>query len=620
MASMLKRLLVGPPIATAEESHQRLGKPTALAVFASDAISSTAYASQEILLVLVPVIGMAGIEYLTPIALVVAVLLFLVISSYRQTVKAYPGGAGSYVVSRENLGRNWSLIAGASVLVDYTLTVAVSVSAGIAAITSAFDGLLDYRVVLCLVAIAVMTLANLRGAKESGKIFAPPVYTYVVMLTLLIGYGLFEVLVNGLPPMPEDEEHLLELAETVKDGAPVWAALTPLLLLRAFSSGAVALTGVEAISDGVAAFRKPESKNAGQTLAILGLILGTAFLGLSILAHYLEPTVSHDETLLSTMGRYVFDDLAPLYYVLQFSTFAILLLAANTAFADFPRVSSLIAGDGYLPRQFANRGDRLVFSNGVIVLALVAGLLIVAFGGETTALIPLYAVGVFTGFTLSQLGMFRYARRERPDGWQRNQVISIVGAAATFLVLLVVLISKFIYGAWIPAVLIPFIVVFFLSIHRHYDRIARGLEIPLDYRPQQKRHTVVVLVGRVNRGVIDALSYAESLRPDRLMAATVVTTDAETDNIMEQWEQHSIPIQLRVLHDPYRDLTGSVLRFLDELDEEWPDDVVTVVVPEFVLNHWWEQALHNQSALMLRARLRDRPNTVIVAVPTHLHV
>jgi hypothetical protein len=281
-------------------------------------------------------------------------------------------------------------------------------------------------------------------------------------------------------------------------------------------------------------------------------------------------------------------------------------------------VSSLIAGDGYLPRQFANRGDRLVFSNGVIVLSVVAGLLIVAFSGETSALIPLYAVGVFTGFTLSQFGMFKYARREQPDGWKRNQVISIVGSAATFLVLLVVLVSKFIYGAWIPAVLIPFIVAFFLSIHRHYQRVAQGLEIPVDYRPRQHRHTVVVLVGRVNRGVVDALSYAESLRPDRLMAATVVTSDHETDNILEQWEAHGLEIPLRVLHDPYRDLTGSVIRFLDELDEEWPDDIITVVVPEFVLEHWWEQALHNQSALMLRARLRDRPNTVIVAVPTHL--
>jgi hypothetical protein len=368
----------------------------------------------------------------------------------------------------------------------------------------------------------------------------------------------------------------------------------------------------------VAAFRKPVPKNAGQTVTILGLILGAAFRGLSVLAHYLEPTVSHDETLLSTMGRYVFEGLSPLYYVLQFSTFAILLLAANTAFADFPRVSSLIAGDGYLPRQFANRGDRLVFSNGVIVLSVVAGVLVIAFRGETSLLIPLYAVGVFTGFTLSQFGMFRYARRERPEGWKRNQVISLVGSAATFVVLLVVLVSKFIYGAWIPAVLIPFIVCFFLAIHRHYERVARGLAIPTGYRPRQHRHTVVVLTGRLNKGVIDALSYAASLRPDRLMAATVVTSDHETDHVLDQWEAHAIDVPLRVLHDPYRDLTGSVLRFLDELDEEWPDDIITVVVPEFVLEHWWEEALHNQSAFMLRNRLRDRPNTVIVAVPTHL--
>jgi amino acid transporter len=619
MASLLKRLVVGPPIASAEEQHQRLGKPTALAVFASDAISSTAYATEEILIVLVPVIGMAALDYLVPIGFVVALLLTIVISSYRQTVYAYPKGAGSYVVSRENLGTIWSLIAGASVLVDYTLTVAVSISAGIAAITSAFEGLHDYTVALCLGAIALMTLANLRGAKESGRLFSGPVYTYVVSLAILVGYGLYRVFIGGLEPMPVDQASLNEIAQNTVNGQAVFVqAASVLLILRAFSSGAVALTGVEAISDGVAAFKKPESRNAAQTLTWMGAILGSFFMGISILASHLDPTVSETETLLSTMGRYIYGGETLLYFILQFSTFAILLLAANTAFADFPRVSSLIAGDGFLPRQFANRGDRLVFSNGIIVLAVVAGTLIVAFGGETSALIPLYAVGVFTGFTLSQAGMVRYAKREQPPHWKRNRVISFVGAVSTFVVLTVVLVSKFTIGAWIPAALIPVIVVFFRSIRRHYDRVARGLAVPDKYRPPQRRHTVVVLVGSVNRGVLDALAYAESLRPDRLVATTVITNDHEHDHIVDQWDRHDIPIPLRVLHDPYRDLTGSVLRYLDELDDEWPDDIVTVVVPEFVLEHWWEQALHNQSALMLRNRLRDRPNTVIVAVPTHL--
>jgi hypothetical protein len=295
-----------------------------------------------------------------------------------------------------------------------------------------------------------------------------------------------------------------------------------------------------------------------------------------------------------------------------------LVLAANTAFADFPRVSSIIAGDGYLPRQFANRGDRLVFSNGIIVLSLVAIGLIVAFSGETSALIPLYAVGVFTGFTLSQAGMVRHHRAEQAPGWKLGQVINGIGSVATAIVLVVVVVSKFTSGAWIPVALIPLIVIGFRSIHRHYVRVNRALAIPDHYTPRQHRHTIVVLLGGLNRGVLRALEYAQSLRPDRLIAATVVTTGDEDEHIQRLWEDHDFPVQLRVLHSPYRDLTGSVLRFLDELDEEWPDDIISVVVPDFVLEHWWEQALHNQSALLLRSRLRDRPNTAVISLPTHL--
>lgn len=618
MPSMLKRVLVGPPIPSSDEHHTRLGRPTALTVFASDAMSSTAYATEEILLVLMPVAGVAATDYLPPISIVVALLLTIVVFSYRQTIYAYPSGGGSYVVSRENLGVKASLVAGASLLVDYTLTVAVSISAGIAAITSAFDGLRDYRVALCLGAIAIIMLANLRGTKESGRIFAPPVYTYLVSLALLVGYGLYRVFVEGLDSMPLDQEALDEIAANTDDGAFVVGTVTAMLVMRAFSSGAVALTGVEAISNGVPAFRKPESHNAATTLVIMASILASGFLGLSILASHIDPVVSHEETVLSTMARYVYGGTTPIYYVLQFATFAILLLAANTAFADFPRVSSIIASDGYLPRQLANRGDRLVFSNGVILLALVAGTLIVAFGGQTSALIPLYAVGVFAGFTLSQLGMVRHHAELREKGWRRNQVINGVGACATFIVLLVVVISKFTSGAWIPVVVIPCIVVFFMAIHRHYVRVAEALAIPADYKPAQQRHTIVVLLGGVNRSVLRALEYGQTLRPDRLVAVTVAMDEAAEDHLLEQWEQLSLPIELRVLHSPYRDLTDSVLRFLDELDEEWPDDIVSVVVPDFVLDHWWEQTLHNQSALVLRSRLRDRPNTAIISLPTHL--
>ncbi len=624
MYSAFKRLLVGPPIASTEEHHTRLGRPVALTVFASDAISSTAYATEEILLVLVPVAGLAALDSLVPISIVVAILLFLVITSYRQTIYAYPSGGGSYVVSRENLGVNPSLVAGSSLLVDYVLTVAVSVSAGIAAITSAFTNLRPYRVELCVAAILLMMLANLRGTKESGRLFAPPVYTYIASLAILVGYGLYRVFVEGIEPMEPNVEALREMGGIPEGDPMVFAGLTLFILLRGFSSGAVALTGVEAISNGVPAFKKPESHNAATTLVTMGLILGVFFMGISVLASHIEPTVLEPagedyQTLLSIMGEYVYGGKTILYYILQFSTFAILILAANTAFADFPRVSSIIASDGFLPRQLANRGDRLVFSNGIGALSLVAIALVVGFGGDTSALIPLYAVGVFTGFTLSQAGMVVHHRNEQEKGWKTKQVTNAVGAVATFIVLLVVVISKFAIGAWIPAVLIPIIVVGFKAIHRHYVHVANSIAVPEGYRSHRRRHTVVVLVGNVHRGVLDSITYARSLHPDRLMGLTVVHDTEHQERIQQQWEEFEIPIELRTEYSAYRELSGPVMDFIDALDEEWPDDIITVVVPEFVLDHWWEQLLHNQSAFVLRSRLRLRPNTVVTAVPIRLH-
>jgi hypothetical protein len=437
------------------------------------------------------------------------------------------------------------------------------------------------------------------------------------------------VFVGGLDPMPENVEALDQLAREHHnafgpDGHAIFTGLTMIILLRAFSSGAVALTGIEAISNGVPAFKKPESHNAATTLIAMGLILGTAFMGLSVLADRLRPTVldpaAQDyETLLSLMGRYVYGDGSPLYLVLQLATFAILILAANTAFADFPRVSSIIARDGYLPRQLGNRGDRLVFSNGIILLGLIAAGLIVLFRGDTSLLIPLYAVGVFAGFTLSQAGMVVHHRKVQEPGWRRNQVINAVGAAATFVVFLVVVVSKFTIGAWIPAVLIPTIVVVFKAIHRHYVRVSAALEVPEGYRSRRYRHTVIILVGEVHRGVLDAITYARSLAPDRLMAVSVVHDEAQQDQLMSQWERFEIPVELRTIYSPYRELSGPVMSFVDQLDAEWPDDIITVIVPEFVLKSWWEQLLHNQSALVLRARLRMRPNTVVTAVPIHLY-
>jgi amino acid transporter len=627
MYSALKRLVVGPPLASSDEHHTRIGKPTGLAVLASDAISSTAYATEELLLVLMPVAGMAALNDLVPISIIVAILLVLVISSYRQTIHAYPNGGGSYIVSRENLGIGPSLVAGASLLVDYILTVAVSISAGIAAVTSAFAALRPYRVPLCVIAVAIMMLANLRGTKESGRVFAPPVYLYILSLTALIGYGLYQSVFGDLGPMPPNPEGLDELAAhggTIgPNGDPIFMTASLFLLLRAFSSGAVALTGIESIANGVQVFKKPESKNAAQTLVTMGCILGTFFLGISILAQRLKPVVlepdsENYQTLLSIMGRYVFGD-GPIYFILQMATFAILILAANTAFADFPRVSSLIAQDGYLPRQLANRGDRLVYSNGIVILSIIAGALIVAFSGDTSALIPLYAVGVFTCFTLSQAGMVIHHRKLREKGWKLRQIFNAVGAIATGIVLAVVVVSKFTIGAWIPVALIPIIVVLFRSIHKHYERVSAAIEVPNDYRSVRHRHTVIVLVGNVHRGVLDAITYARSLAPDRLLALSVVHDDEHADALQDQWDKFDIPVELRRVYSPYRELSGPVISFIDELDREWPDDIVTVVVPEFVLSHWWEQLLHNQSALVLRARLRMRPNTVVTAVPIHVY-
>ncbi len=612
--SVLKRFVVGEPLATSEEQHQRLGRPTALAVFASDAISSTAYATEEILLVLVPLAGLAALTDLLPISFIVIALLTVVITSYRQTIYAYPSGGGSYVVSRENLGETPSLVAGASLLVDYVLTVAVSISAGVAAITSAFPELRSERVLMCLGFVALMMFANLRGLKESGRLFAGPTYLYMISIIALVGVGLVRYWTGSISTLPPNTESLNELT----DNGVLLTGITAMAFLRAFSSGAVALTGIEAISNGVPAFRKPESHNAATTLMFMGVILGSFFFGLSVLANLLKPTVSENETLLSIMGTAVFGSGSVPYYILQFSTFAILILAANTAFADFPRVSSILGNDGFLPRQLANRGDRLVFSNGIIALAGVASVLIVAFGGQTSALIPLYAVGVFCGFTLSQLGMVVHHRREQAEGWKRNQVINMVGAIATFVVLIVVVVSKFSRGAWIPVVLIPMIVMIFRRIHRHYGRVADALRVEPNERVHRPAHTVVVLIGSVNRGVLQAIAYARAMRPDRLVAISVVTDADEEARVVDSWERFELPVELRTVFSPFRDLTRPVLDVIDELDAERPDDVITVVIPEFVVEHWWDQALHNQSAVMLRAKLRQRPNTAITSIPVQI--
>jgi amino acid transporter len=613
--SSLKRLLVGRPIATSELEHQRLRKLVALPTFSSDALSSTAYATEEILFV-VAAGGSSlalGLSRLVPLSIVVAILLTIVVLSYRQTIYAYPHGGSSYVVSRENLGPKPSLVAGASILVDYVLTVAVSISAGVAAIVSlpSFRGWADHRVMLGLGLILLITLANLRGMKESGTVFAFPTYIYVLTVGSMVLYGLYKIYFGDIGTIPFDPEK-------ADIQAQAGGQLGLFLLLRGFSSGAVALTGVEAIADGVPAFRKPQSRNASTTMMIMAGILGSLFFGISVLAHHIQPYPSHDETVISQIGRTVFGE-GPIYVILQLATVAILTLAANTAYADFPRLSSIIARDGYLPRYLGNRGDRLVYSNGIIILAVAASGLIIAFGGITTALIPLYAVGVFTSFTLSQTGMVVHHRRTRESGWKLGLVISAVGATATFIVLLIVAITKFTSGAWVPIVVVPSIIALFSAIKRHYTQVSEALEIsPEEVRPQPFNHTVVVLVGRVHRGVIQALGYARSLRPQHLVALFISYEDDDRVEIDRQWREFDINVDLEIKHSKYRELVGPVMEYLDDLDERWNNDTITIVIPEFVVGKWYEHLLHNQSALLLKGRLLFREGTVVTSVPYHV--
>ncbi|MEA3055604.1 MAG: hypothetical protein QOD30_1036, partial [Actinomycetota bacterium] len=614
---MLKRVMIGRPLASSEQDHQRLPKSIALATFSSDAISSTAYATEEILFVIA--VGgsslMLGLDKLIPLAVVVAVLLAIVSFSYRQTIFAYPKGGGSYIVCRENLGEMPSLVAGASLLVDYILTVAVSISSGVAAVISipTFRGLEHERVLMCLVMVGVVTVANLRGMKESGKLFAVPTYVYIVSLLGLVVYGLARSWFGHIDPVPFDPSH----AENVTK--MTGGSLGLLVLLRGFSSGAVALTGVEAISDGVPAFQRPESKNAATTLTWMVSILGTLFLGVSLLAHHLQPFPSHEETVISQMGRAVYGG-GVLYWVLQLSTCLILALAANTAYADFPRLSSIIAADGFLPRQFANRGDRLVFSNGVLFLAAAACTLIVIFGGITSALIPLYAIGVFTSFTLSQSGMVKRQFTRKEPGYQIKTAISATGAVATGVVMVIVAVTKFTRGAWVPIVVVPLIILLFKTIRRHYVDVAEVLAVTGPVKlPQPARHTFVVLVGNVHRGVLEALGYAKSLRPDHLVALHI-SDDRESDERMHTvWRDFGFDIPLQIIDSPYRELVDPVERYLDDLDRQWKSDRITVLIPEFVVGvKRLANVLHGQSALALKLALLERPNTVVISVPFHV--
>jgi len=600
--SFLKRVLVGPPMPLAQARHERLGKSTALAVFSSDALSSVAYATEEILLILV-LAGAAAAHLANPIALSIAGLLIIVAISYQQTIHAYPNGGGSYIVAHDNLGTVPGLVAAAALLVDYVLTVAVSVAAGVAAITSALPSVQNHKVVLGVVFVAGIALANIRGVRESGRIFAVPTYFFIVSFGFMIAEGLFRLATGSLPRRPPPE-------------LPAAEALTWFLVLRAFSSGCTAMTGTEAISNGIPAFRPPESRNAAITLGWMAVVLGTFFVGLTVLADRLGIVPVPEETVVSQIARRLHGS-GLFYYAIQAATALILVLAANTSFADFPRLSSLLARDRFIPRQFATLGERLVFSNGIMVLGAMAALLLVLFGGETHALIPLYAVGVFISFTLSQSGMVRRWWYRREPGWRHRLVINGVGAVTTGIVTLVIAATKFTHGAWIVVIVVPTLVAAFLAMRRHYDEVAEQLSLEGLARPPELRHTVLVIVGDLHRGVVRAVQYAKTLAaPNVAVRAVFVETDpARTAKLEEKWARWGLGVPLVILNSPYRSLLRPLVEYLDALQAQGDDHMVTVVIPEFLPGKWWQHVLHNQTALLIKGTLLFRKNTVVVDVP-----
>jgi amino acid transporter len=672
MAS-LKRLLVGSPIRTARLAHERLTKKTALAIFASDALSSTAYATEQILLVLAAayVAGQTdAFSRVIPISIAIAILLVIVAISYRQTIYAYPSGGGAFIVAKENLGTLPGLIAGASLLVDYVLTVSVSVAAGVEAITSAmvgtrFAGLHNHRVLLCLFFIGFITVANLRGVREAGSLFAAPSYAFIFSFLCLIGYGLVRYYFSpGSVPVPNDAD--LKIAEGYQAHP-----LSLLLLLGAFANGCAALTGIEAISNGVQAFKQPESRNAATTLSWMAALLITMFLGASVLTHLYNIHPLEHETVISQIARIVFvGPLGWFYYVVQATTAAILVLAANTSYAGFPRLASLLARDRFLPRQLANLGDRLVFSNGIVLLAVFSGVLVWAFRGDTSRLIPLYAVGVFLSFTLSQAGMVVHwwregnmlrglreaagrsqpmpveapsssennvtgkleARRlhevpksiadvtqlQRKSHWKKYLVINGVGAISTFVVLMVFILTKFLHGAWIVVVLIPLLVLMFLRIHRHYLEVAKQLSTEGLEGLRPIRHEVIVPISGIHRGVIAALEYAKSIAPHHVTAVYVNLDDETTQKLREKWQEWGSGVSLVVVASPYRSLQRPLLNYIDRVKRSSHGEVVTIVLPEFVPAKWWQNLLHNQNTLFLKGALLFKKGVVVTNVPYHL--
>ena len=611
MFSHIKDLIIGPALPTQAFAHERLNKIRALAAFSPDALSSIAYANQEIYLALV-IAGSAGLAYAWPIGLTIAGLLIIVALSYYQTIHGYPSGGGSYIVARANLGTYPGLVAAAALLIDYVLNAAVSLTAGVAALASAFPALWPYRTILALFLLVVITLINLRGLQETGTVMAVPVYLFLVTYFGMLVFGAIKLLIEGPTP-------------TAAIPAPnALQPLTLILILHAFATGCTALTGIESISNGVPAFKEPQAKNAGRTLIVMALLMGALFVGSIGLTQFLGVVAGPNETILSALagrllGRGFF------YLVIQVSTLLILAVAANTSFSGFPRVGAILARDDFLPRQLRGLGDRLVFTNGILLLALATAALIVLFGGDSHLLIPLFAIGAFLAFTLSQSGMVVHWFKQRGVGWRFKAFLNGTGALATGTTLLIVAFSKFLGGAWITVLLIPLIVLGFDRVHKHYEQVKRQLTLhgyPPSLRPVAPARVVIPISG-VHRGMVNAVLFAQSISSN-VTGVYVELEEGGGERVKEEWERWWPDIPLVVIPSPYRSLVGPLMEYLEKTDLEHNDGQLAVVVlPEFVTTHWWQNLLHNQTALLVKAALlygrrKSGGERMVVDVPYHL--
>ncbi|HEX6532047.1 MAG TPA: APC family permease [Nitrospira sp.] len=604
---VLKRWLVGDPIKTAHAAHERLSKRLALAIFSSNSISSVAYATEEILLVLI-LAGTAALAWSIPVSLAILFLVIVLTISYRQIIYEYPEGGGAYIVARSNLGEMPALIAAAALMIDYVLTVAVSVAAGVAAITSAVPQWFGHRTGLGLLFILFIVVMNLRGVRESGRFFALPTHVAIGALALMVIVGTFQSLSGaGISLPPVSPPGLNKGTE----------ALTLFLILRAFAAGCAAVTGMEVISNGVKAFRHPESQNAATTMVWMSIILGSLFMGISLMAYQYGIIPKLDETVVSQLARLTFGT-GFVYYTIQVGTMMLLVLAANSAFAGFPHLSSILARDGFMPHQMATFGDRLVFSNGIMILGFFACLLLVIFQGDTHALIPLYAIGVFVSFTLSQAGMVRRWLIKKGFHWRKKLIVNGIGAVTTGIATTIIALTKFMQGAWIVFLLVAALIMMFRAIRSHYKAVADQVQLSRDARPPRPRRNLVLIpIGAVNKAVVRAVDYARS-RGGEVRAVLIDVDKEETALVEIKWAQWGCGVPLIVLPSPYRSILGALLDYVEENLEKDPECWITVVLPEILPARWWQNILHNQRALLLKGALLFKDRVVLTDVPFHL--